>query len=97
MGYMDVPVIGIGAGANTDGQVLVFHDLAGIYDGHKPKFAKRYAAVREAMVAAVDAYAAEVRSRSFPGPEHAYGIAPEEVERLRSQLPPAPHPRLRAA
>jgi 3-methyl-2-oxobutanoate hydroxymethyltransferase len=95
MGYMDVPVIGIGAGAATDGQVLVFHDLLGIYDGHQPKFAKRYAAVREEMVRAVGAYAGEVRSRAFPRAEHTYAIAPEEIERFRAQLPPGAHPRLR--
>ena len=97
MGYMDVPIIGIGAGPNTDGQVLVYHDLLGIYDGHQPKFAKRFAAVRDEMVRGVRAYADEVRGRTFPGPEHVYGIAPEEIERLEAQLPPAPHPRLRAA
>ena len=94
---LEVPVIGIGAGPAADGQVLVFHDLLGIYDGHQPKFAKRFAAVRDEMVRGVRAYADEVRGRTFPGPEHVYGIAPEEIERLEAQLPPAPHPRLRAA
>ena len=97
MGYMDVPVIGIGAGPNTDGQVLVYHDLVGIYDGHKPKFTKRYADVRSAMVEGVRAYADEVRARAFPAEEHVYGIAPEEIERLRAELPPGAHPRLRVA
>jgi 3-methyl-2-oxobutanoate hydroxymethyltransferase len=90
MARMEIPVIGIGAGPSTDGQVLVFHDLLGIYDGHKPKFAKRYANLREEMVKGVEAYAEEVRTRRFPGPEHAYGVAPEELERLREMLPPAP-------
>ena len=63
-------MIGIGAGAGTDGQVLVFHDLLGIHSGHRPKFVKRYAELHDAMVAGVGAYATEVRSRSFPGPEH---------------------------
>jgi 3-methyl-2-oxobutanoate hydroxymethyltransferase len=88
MPYMEIPVIGIGAGAATDGQVLVFHDLLGIHDGHRPKFVKRFAEVREAMVRGVEAYAEDVRTRRFPGPEHAYGIAPEELESLRAQLPP---------
>jgi 3-methyl-2-oxobutanoate hydroxymethyltransferase len=83
MGRMEIPVIGIGAGASTDGQVLVFHDLLGIYDGHKPKFAKRWADVREEMVRGVAAYAQEVRGRVFPGPEHTYSIPPEELERLK--------------
>ena len=61
MPRMEIPVIGIGAGAGTDGQVLVFHDLLGIFGGHAPKFVKRYAEVRRAMVAGVAAYATEVR------------------------------------
>jgi 3-methyl-2-oxobutanoate hydroxymethyltransferase len=88
MPYMEIPVIGIGAGAATDGQVLVFHDLLGIHDGHRPKFVKRYADVKEAMVRGVEAYAEDVRTRRFPGPEHTYGIAPEELDSLRAQLPP---------
>jgi 3-methyl-2-oxobutanoate hydroxymethyltransferase len=87
MERMEVPVIGIGAGANTDGQVLVFHDMLGIYDGHKPKFAKRWAHLRDEMVRATAAYADEVRTRRFPGPEHVYSIAPEELERLKTRLP----------
>jgi 3-methyl-2-oxobutanoate hydroxymethyltransferase len=86
MPHMDVPVIGIGAGPNTDGQVLVFHDLLGIYDGHKPKFAKRWADMRSQMIEGVSAYADEVRTRRFPGPEHVYGIAPEEIDRLKSMM-----------
>jgi 3-methyl-2-oxobutanoate hydroxymethyltransferase len=93
MEWMEVPVIGIGAGPSTDGQVLVLHDLLGINDGFKPKFVKRFAAVREHMLRGVEAYAEAVRTRRFPAPEHTYGIAPEELERLRAQLPP---PRLGA-
>ena len=84
MEFMEVPIIGIGAGPSTDGQVLVLHDLLAIHQGFKPKFVKQYAAVGEEMVRGVRAYAEEVRSRAFPGPQHAYGIAPEELERLRS-------------
>ena len=83
---LEVPVIGIGAGPGTDGQVLVFHDLLGIYDGHAPRFAKRYAEVKAQMVAGVAAYAGEVRGRAFPGPEHVYSIDEEELRRFRSQL-----------
>ena len=86
MPHMLVPVIGIGAGRCTDGQVLVFHDLLGIYDGHAPRFAKRYAHLRGEMVAAVRAYADEVRSRRFPGPEHVYSIDPDELATLRERL-----------
>ncbi len=84
---LDIPAIGIGAGAGTDGQVLVFHDLLGIYDGHTPRFAKRYAELRPAMVAAVAQYAAEVRGGSFPiEPEHTYSIDADELERFRQGL-----------
>jgi 3-methyl-2-oxobutanoate hydroxymethyltransferase len=86
MERMEIPVIGIGAGSTTDGQVLVLHDLLGITQGHLPRFAKRFADVRGEMVRGVTAYAADVRSRAFPAPEHAYSIAPEELERLRARL-----------
>jgi len=90
MERMEVPVIGIGAGASTDGQVLVFHDLLGIYDGHSPRFAKRFASVKEEMVAGVRAYAEEVRAGTFPAAEHTYSIDPDELERYRATLvPPA--------
>lgn len=81
-----IPVIGIGAGAGTDGQVLVFHDLLGIYDGRAARFVKRYADLRTTMVAGVAQYAAEVRDRSFPGPEHTYSIDDVELERFRAAL-----------
>lgn len=86
MEHMEIPVIGIGAGPNTDGQVLVYHDLLGLNDGFKPKFVKRYAELRQEMVDAFHSFAEEVRTRRFPGPEHSYGIAPEEIERLKSML-----------
>jgi 3-methyl-2-oxobutanoate hydroxymethyltransferase len=83
---VSVPVIGIGAGPATDGQVLVFHDLLGIYAGHAPRFAKRYGEVKAQMVAGVAEYAAEVRARAFPAAEHIYSIDVEELERFRAQL-----------
>jgi 3-methyl-2-oxobutanoate hydroxymethyltransferase len=86
MTYMEVPIIGIGAGSSTDGQVLVLHDLLAIHEGFKPKFVKQYAEIGKAMVEGVRAYAEDVRSRAFPGPEHSYGIAPEELERLKSAI-----------
>jgi 3-methyl-2-oxobutanoate hydroxymethyltransferase len=87
MPRMEIPVIGIGAGAATDGQVLVFHDLLGIYDGMSPRFAKRFAHLKNEMVAGVSTYAEEVRRGAFPGPEHAYSIDPEELDALRQRLP----------
>ena len=84
--HLEIPVIGIGAGASTDGQVLVLHDLLAIHDGYQPKFTKRFAAVKAEMLRGVEAYAEEVRTRRFPGPEHTYGIAPEELERFRDSV-----------
>jgi 3-methyl-2-oxobutanoate hydroxymethyltransferase len=86
MAHLEIPVIGIGAGVGADGQVLVFHDLLGIYDGHAPRFAKRYGDVRAQMVAGVAEYAAEVRARAFPGPEHVYSIDEDELERVRAGM-----------
>jgi 3-methyl-2-oxobutanoate hydroxymethyltransferase len=86
MPHMEVPVIGIGAGPDTDGQVLVFHDLLGIRDGLGPRFVKRYANVQQEMNAGVMAYAQDVRTRRYPGPEHAYSIDPGELAELHEML-----------
>jgi 3-methyl-2-oxobutanoate hydroxymethyltransferase len=86
MPQVEIPVIGIGAGPAADGQVLVFHDLLGIYDGHAARFVKRYADVRGAMIQGVMAFAADVRERRYPEPEHGYQMAPDEVSRLRDLL-----------
>jgi 3-methyl-2-oxobutanoate hydroxymethyltransferase len=87
MERIEIPVIGIGAGGATDGQVLVLHDLLGIHgDGH-PKFVRQFADVRSEMLRGVEAYAAAVRNREFPAPEHTYSIPPEELERLRARPP----------
>jgi 3-methyl-2-oxobutanoate hydroxymethyltransferase len=86
MGPMEIPIIGIGAGASTDGQVLVLHDLLGIHGGFQPKFVKRYADVRGEMLRGLEVYAEEVRTRRFPAAQHTYGIAPEELQRLTEQL-----------
>jgi len=81
-----IPVIGIGAGPATDGQVLVFHDLLGIYDGHAARFVKRYGNIREQMIDGVRRYSEDVRTRRYPEPEHTYTMAPDEAARLRSEL-----------
>jgi 3-methyl-2-oxobutanoate hydroxymethyltransferase len=86
MPRIEIPVIGIGAGPSTDGQVLVFHDLLGIYDGHAARFVKRYGNVREAMVQGVEQFAADVRGRRYPEPEHGYTMAPDEAARLSALL-----------
>jgi 3-methyl-2-oxobutanoate hydroxymethyltransferase len=83
---LEIPVIGIGAGPAADGQVLVFHDLLGIYDGHAPRFAKRYGEVKAQMIAGLSEYVSEVRSRAFPGPEHTYSIDEEELAEFREAI-----------
>jgi 3-methyl-2-oxobutanoate hydroxymethyltransferase len=86
MPSMRIPVIGIGAGPAADGQVLVLHDLLGIYDGHAARFVKRYARVREEMIKGVAAFAEDVRRRRYPEPEHGYTMAPDEIQRLHELL-----------
>jgi 3-methyl-2-oxobutanoate hydroxymethyltransferase len=86
MPHLEIPVIGIGAGPATDGQVLVFHDLLGIRDGLGPRFVKRYANLQQEMNAGVSAYAEDVRARRYPGPEHTYSINPSELADLREML-----------
>jgi 3-methyl-2-oxobutanoate hydroxymethyltransferase len=83
---LDIPVIGIGAGADADGQVLVFHDLLGLYDGGAAKFVKRYADLRADAVAGVAAYAEEVRSGAYPAAEHSYSMPAAEAAALREIL-----------
>jgi len=86
MGAIEIPVIGIGAGPATDGQVLVFHDLLGIRDGLGARFVKRYANLQEEMNTGVAAYAEDVRARRYPGPEHTYSIDPAELAELHTLL-----------
>ncbi len=84
---LEIPVIGIGAGPATDGQVLVLHDLLGVYEGHQPKFVKRFANLREESLRGVRAYTEEVRARRFPDEnEHTYSIPQEELEEYARYL-----------
>ena len=69
---IDIPTIGIGAGAGCDGQILVVDDMLGLFTSFKPKFVKRYAELGDAGTAAIAAYAEEVRAGSFPAPEHGF-------------------------
>jgi 3-methyl-2-oxobutanoate hydroxymethyltransferase len=86
MPLIDVPVIGIGAGPATDGQVLVFHDLLGIREGRGARFVQRYADLQSEMDAGVAAYATDVRERRYPAPEHCYSIDPEQLAEFRAEL-----------
>jgi 3-methyl-2-oxobutanoate hydroxymethyltransferase len=83
---LPLPTIGIGAGPACDGQVLVFHDLLGLYEGFKPRFVKRYAEVGALIRQALGEFAREVRSGEFPGAEHSFEMDPGEYARLVSDL-----------
>jgi 3-methyl-2-oxobutanoate hydroxymethyltransferase len=74
-----IPTIGIGAGGDTDGQVLVWHDMLGYYEGHAPRFVKRYADLGEVITEALSRYAEEVRSGAFPEQQHTYSMPDEEL------------------
>jgi len=80
-----IPTIGIGAGSDTDGQVLVVHDLLGLYE-RSPRFVKRYADLGRATVQALTAYREDVAARRFPGPEHTYAIPDEEWNAFAAEL-----------
>ena len=79
---LDIAVIGIGAGATCDGQVLVFHDMVGYASDITPKFVKRYANIGETIREAVETYNKEVEARSFPGPEHVFHASEETIKEL---------------
>ena len=81
-GRIGIPTIGIGAGADCDGQVLVFHDMVGMFSGFTPTFVKRYAEAGSAIKDAVARYAAEVRDGSFPGEGKSFGMKDEVIRRL---------------
>ena len=81
-----VPTIGIGAGAGTDGQVLVWHDLLGLYEGNSPRFVKQYADLATAIKDAVGAYVEEVRERRFPEEQHTYAMPEEELALFEEAL-----------
>lgn len=81
-----IPVIGIGAGVETNGQVLVYHDLLGFSEGRQARFVRQYAAAREDLGRAVAEWAADVRGRRYPAAEHTYPITAEALEEVRQRL-----------
>jgi 3-methyl-2-oxobutanoate hydroxymethyltransferase len=85
---LTVPTIGIGAGKDTDGQVLVWHDMLGFYEGRAPRFVKRYAELGDAIVEALEQYAEEVRSGAFPEDRHTYGMPEEEKAAFEARSNP---------
>jgi 3-methyl-2-oxobutanoate hydroxymethyltransferase len=86
MERLEIPVIGIGAGSATDGQVLVFHDLLGIREGHGARFVKRYADLLDAMTDGVRQFGEDVRAGRFPQHDHTYSIDPAEFAKFRERL-----------
>lgn len=81
-----IPTIGIGSGPDCDGQVLVVHDVLGLYEKIKPKFAKRYLELSLDIVKAVESYKNDVVSGKFPGTEHSFSMDKSELERLKKEL-----------
>lgn len=79
---LQIPTIGIGAGPHCDGQVLVINDLLGLYPRFVPKFVKKYLNLHEQVMAALQQYKEEVTQRTFPGPEHSFGMSDEVIEKL---------------
>jgi len=82
-----LPVIGCGAGPYCDGHVVVLHDMLGLSAGCLPRFVKRYADIRGEIRKAVEAYAADIRSRAYPAAEHAYAMEDGEAAKLRTDAP----------
>jgi 3-methyl-2-oxobutanoate hydroxymethyltransferase len=76
---LHIPTIGIGAGVDTDGQVLVWHDLLGLYEGRVARFVKRYAEIGRDIRAALEQYAEDVRERRFPEEQHTYAMPEDEL------------------
>jgi 3-methyl-2-oxobutanoate hydroxymethyltransferase len=83
---LSIPTIGIGAGAQCDGQVLVTHDAIGLFEAFKPKFVKRYAEIRQQMVKAFEAYGEDVRAKRFPAQEHTFSIDETMLKQLMEEI-----------
>lgn len=83
---LTIPTIGIGAGVGCDGQVLVTHDLLGLFDRFTPKFVKKYAQLHQDIAQALAAYKADVESRAFPAAEHSFSISDQEWQQFMEEL-----------
>ncbi len=83
---LPIPTIGIGAGPDCDGQVLVYHDILGLYDRFRPKFVKQYAEVGSLISEALTRYVSEVRVGSFPGTEHSFTMTDQERAAFKEEL-----------
>ena len=83
---VNVPVIGIGAGVDVDGQVLVTHDMVGLFDKFIPKFVKQYTKIRPTIIDAIKAYGDDVRGASFPTDKHSFGMSDKTLAELKKSL-----------
>ncbi len=81
-----IPTIGIGAGVHCDGQILVTHDMVGLFDRFTPKFVKQYAKISESIASAIAQYKAEVQTRAFPAEAHSFTMSAEELAGLKEAL-----------
>ncbi|MBE9472657.1 MAG: 3-methyl-2-oxobutanoate hydroxymethyltransferase, partial [Chloroflexi bacterium] len=81
-----IPTIGIGAGPDCDGQVLVTHDLIGLFDRFVPKFVKQYTNTFSSIIEALESYRDEVVAGTFPGPEHGYSMSDEALQALLKEF-----------
>ncbi|MGD8666132.1 MAG: 3-methyl-2-oxobutanoate hydroxymethyltransferase, partial [Desulfobacterales bacterium] len=81
-----VPIIGIGAGPDVDGQVLVTHDMVGLFDKFVPKFVKQYTQIRTIILEAMQAYKKDVQAVNFPGPEHSFKMPAETLTQLKAMI-----------
>ena len=79
---LEIPTIGIGAGVGTDGQILLGHDLLGVFTDFKPKFTKRYANLTEVALKGINQYISEVKAGTFPDDDHSYGVDEKEYEKF---------------
>jgi 3-methyl-2-oxobutanoate hydroxymethyltransferase len=83
---VEVPIIGIGAGPDVDGQVLVTHDMLGLFDKFIPKFVKQFTQIRTIILDAMKAYKKEVQGATFPGPEHSFKMPEETLAQLKKMI-----------
>ena len=88
---LEIPTIGIGAGVGTDGQILLGHDLLGMFTDFKPKFTKRYANLTEAALKGISQYITEVKAGTFPDDEHSYGVDEKEYEKFLAMVEKRKH------
>jgi len=83
---LTIPTIGIGAGVGTDGQILLCHDLLGVFTDFKPKFTKRFAKLTEVAVAGISQYVKEVKAGTFPDDDHSYTVKDEEYDKFAQMV-----------